>query len=66
MQSQQGGDFRNLGIPADERGHLLRQIVAERFQGAERRKISLQFRRDQLEDVFGLDPILEPVPSGIA
>src|SRR5262249_53404387 len=63
---QQLLDVRTFALAADERGHLLREIVRCRFERAQRRKMLLQLRMHDLVEALGTCEIAQPHGAQVA
>jgi len=66
MLFEQGGDFGDFGLAADEGRNLRRQIVGEMFERAQRREVGNEVWCEQLVDALRLREVFEPVLSEIA
>src|SRR6185503_10314629 len=55
----------DLALTPEQYGWLERQVVRMDSQRTERRKVARQVRRDDLEDSFGSDQILETMLSEV-
>ena len=63
--SHQQAQLDALGLPADERGHLGRQVVRDRVGGAGPGELPLQARRDELEQPFPVVEAAQPVQAQV-
>src|SRR5215213_11784009 len=58
-------DLLQLGVASDECGGLCRQVVWPTIQGCQRREAPGELWVDQLKELFGSPPILEPVGAEV-
>ena len=64
--AEQRLDLGELALAADERGHLLRQVVGRRLQRAQRREFLPQLRMQDLIDALGAREVAQPHGAQIA